>query len=392
MSLGQGPVQVQQKRDPTAGPPFVVGAARNGLSVEAGFIVLGQNVGAVGDPAQLLANREIPLNLFSIVMTQAGQGQFRVDPPGAGYIYNLGDYDNGKNFIVIRGGNIPNQFAYIDDAGQQLLFIGDTFASPQTSLLSPNLLHALLLDETTNQAQLIAGIQTLSINDSNVLKQAVFNNPTSDIKLGINRSTPIKNLDVLGNRGVSNSTNAQPYSTDANILSTDMIAVTGDNHLTLEKYGNSAGSNSLIFYKTRGANPDTQAAVVNADQLGTLEFFGVDTGASVRRAARVLYSAGTVGATFVGGEIFWQTTNSTGTLGNRMKLTENGSLGVGTITPNASAKLHLVSTTQGFLPPVMTTVEKNAIAAPANGLVVYDSTLAKLCVFTGAVWETVVSV
>ena len=332
------------------------------------------------------------MNGFTYRITDGGNRQFFIDPPSANYLYTLGDLDNAKNFLLIRGNNQPNQFSYFDDAGNPLLFIGDTLASPISSLLSPNTSLSVLLDETTAQSQLIAGAQLFSISSSNVLKQAVLSNATTDIKFGINRSTPVKNLDTFGNRGVSDSTNAQPYSINASIAATDMIVTTGDNHLTLEKYGNAPGSNSLVFYKTRGANPDTQAAVANGDQLGTMDFFGVDTGALVRRAARILYSAGTVGATFVGGEIFWQTTNSTGTLSNRMKLAENGNLGIGTTTPDASAKLHLSTTTQGFLPPVMTTAQKNAIAAPASGLIVYDTTLAKLCVFTGVNWETITSV
>lgn len=56
-----------------------------------------------------------------------------------------------------------------------------------------------------------------------------------------------------------------------------------------------------------------------------------------------------------------------------------------------SAQVEIFSTTKGFLPSRLTTTEKNAIAAPAIGLVVYDSTLNKLCVFTGAVWETITS-
>jgi hypothetical protein len=56
----------------------------------------------------------------------------------------------------------------------------------------------------------------------------------------------------------------------------------------------------------------------------------------------------------------------------------------------ASAKLEISSTTQGFLPPRMTTTEKNAISSPAAGLVVYDTTLNKLCVYTTA-WETITS-
>jgi len=59
---------------------------------------------------------------------------------------------------------------------------------------------------------------------------------------------------------------------------------------------------------------------------------------------------------------------------------------------SASAKVQIDSTTQGFLPPRMTTTQKNAISTPAAGLVVYDTTLGKLCVRTAAAWETITSI
>lgn len=67
-------------------------------------------------------------------------------------------------------------------------------------------------------------------------------------------------------------------------------------------------------------------------------------------------------------------------------------LGVGTNAPVASAKVQIDSTTQGFLPPRMTTTQKNAIATPASGLVVYDTTLGKLCVRGASAWETITSI
>lgn len=57
----------------------------------------------------------------------------------------------------------------------------------------------------------------------------------------------------------------------------------------------------------------------------------------------------------------------------------------------ASSALQVESTTKGFLPPRMTTTQKNAISSPSAGLVVYDTTLNKLCIFTTA-WETITSV
>jgi hypothetical protein len=63
----------------------------------------------------------------------------------------------------------------------------------------------------------------------------------------------------------------------------------------------------------------------------------------------------------------------------------------GATSLNASAILQADSTTKGFLPPRMTTTEKNAISSPAAGLIVYDTTLNKLCVRTASTWETITS-
>ena len=68
-----------------------------------------------------------------------------------------------------------------------------------------------------------------------------------------------------------------------------------------------------------------------------------------------------------------------------------GSVGIGAANPNTAALLHLASTTKGFLPPVMTTAQKAAISTPPAGLMIYDSNLNKLCVYTGAAWQTITS-
>jgi hypothetical protein len=60
--------------------------------------------------------------------------------------------------------------------------------------------------------------------------------------------------------------------------------------------------------------------------------------------------------------------------------------------PDASAALTIASTTKGLLFPRMTTTQKNAISTPASGLVVYDTTLGKLCVRGASSWETITSV
>lgn len=63
-----------------------------------------------------------------------------------------------------------------------------------------------------------------------------------------------------------------------------------------------------------------------------------------------------------------------------------------TTVADASSLLELKGTTKGFLTSRMTSAQKAAIGTPATGLVVYDTTLNKLAVWTGAAWETVTSV
>jgi hypothetical protein len=52
----------------------------------------------------------------------------------------------------------------------------------------------------------------------------------------------------------------------------------------------------------------------------------------------------------------------------------------------ASARVQIDSTTQGFLPPRMTTSEVNSIASPAEGLVVFNTTISHLCVYQSGGW------
>jgi len=74
------------------------------------------------------------------------------------------------------------------------------------------------------------------------------------------------------------------------------------------------------------------------------------------------------------------------------RVSGTGSFIIGGTTPNASSLLDITSTTKGVLFPRMTTTQKNAIASPASGLVVYDTTLGKLCVRGAVGWETITSI
>jgi hypothetical protein len=63
-------------------------------------------------------------------------------------------------------------------------------------------------------------------------------------------------------------------------------------------------------------------------------------------------------------------------------------IGSGQSASVASAIFQADSTTRGFLPPRMTTTQKNAIATPATGLMVYDTTLNLMALYNGTTWTT----
>lgn len=57
--------------------------------------------------------------------------------------------------------------------------------------------------------------------------------------------------------------------------------------------------------------------------------------------------------------------------------------------PAASAIIEGRSTTKGFLAPRMTTTQRNAIASPATGLMIYNTSVKKFNYYTGTYWAAI---
>lgn len=140
---------------------------------------------------------------------------------------------------------------------------------------------------------------------------------------------------------------------------------------------------------------NTPTSVAPNDIVGSIGFKVVDNNrtsantdfAYIRTLASQTHTASAAGTTLT----FGTTPNNSLIVAERLRITSAGSVGIVTDAPSASAILDAQSTTRAVRMPNMTTTEKNAIASPAAGLIVYDTTLAKLCVYTTA-WETITSV
>ena len=100
-------IQRQNKNAPPASAATVT-AANNGLSLSGTTAQLGQAIGAVGDPAILINNREIPMAAFSFTMRDGANPVFIVDPDAVFPRYAIGDLGqvNDLSYLDIDRNNV----------------------------------------------------------------------------------------------------------------------------------------------------------------------------------------------------------------------------------------------------------------------------------------------
>jgi hypothetical protein len=220
----------------------------------------------------------------------------------------------------------------------------------------------------------------------------------SDTLVGIDINPTFTNGAYTGVKNYSARINgALVFKTGVN--NAEPLSIYGSSN-RLYMIGGNAGSGQLdiaMFDHTGGyyfGIRNDGATVLNSNLISSFygKFGGVQIGgsgnpqASIQTGAWGLTSIGYAGSYADNG--IWDRT------GESLIGIKNGGnvvIGLYSSTYSASAKLDIVSTTKGFLPPRMTTTQKTAITSPATGLMVYDTTLNKLCVYTGAAWETITS-
>lgn len=195
------------------------------------------------------------------------------------------------------------------------------------------------------------------------------------------------NLNILG--GATGTTNWLTIKGTGNVL----INTTTDAGYKLDVNGTARVVNNLISgngtYFTTGSQSIASASTAGA-------FMEISSGAS-NSASLVFSKAGSLSTLW---QFYCDSSNNLAFFRNGVnketfKLFESTkNVGIdevsasSTFTDVASAKLFVNSTTKGFLPPRMTTTQKNAIASPATGLMVYDTTLNLMALYNGTTWTT----
>lgn len=156
MGIGGVSIVTSQKREQAAGPPFNVAAANNGDSVDTvtGKIVLGNDVGQAGSPAQLLSNREIitgdaltgPFTLLlndqqNLATSNIGSGLLTLDETGGNINATMNiKSSSGIGAAILDLFNVTNNtdFAIVNNGGNAVQFVTGGLNVSSYSTLAPN--------------------------------------------------------------------------------------------------------------------------------------------------------------------------------------------------------------------------------------------------------------
>jgi hypothetical protein len=215
-------------------------------------------------------------------------------------------------------------------------------------------------------------------------------------RLGINNATPTTTLDVNGNIRMSS-----PLSTSALVFET--VAA---NSWRIRTVGTGGIGNVFTFGPTNVIN--TEQAIIAARRItvtSAVEQVGFNvtslqtaTSGTTDYSSIVITNSVNHSGTYAGvARGFYYNPSSVTYTGTHRAIetvrgdvifgSMSGNVSIGSTSINPSAQLQMTSITKGFLPPRMTSLQRNAIATPAAGLIVYDVTLNKHYGYDGTTWN-----
>ena len=157
---------------------------------------------------------------------------------------------------------------------------------------------------------------------------------------------------------------------------------------TLGSYidGDSGFYPPYLVFQRRGTNGNRRTP--NTISAGTLLWDGLNTSNAYASFAEIRVETGINSKDGPPSSMIFSTSPGTSnTYAEAMRIDGLGRVGIGTASPNAATILDLTSTARGFLPPRMTTTQRDAISGPPAGLMIYNSTVDAIQYFRASgVW------
>jgi hypothetical protein len=244
------------------------------------------------------------------------------------------------------------------DSFQRVSLNNGLNTNPQNYLISGGVGRILLIDNSEGDFNRLQFGGTTSSFPS--LKR---NGTAIDVRLADDSNYALLNTGATFIKG-SGTTSATTSLLVQNSAGTDLIRL---NDLGLLQFGGT--TNSFPAFKRVGSGLELKSAddTFNGEPIFTS--FNI-------QVKNMFFGADALTFGYLGG-----------TVGFKMSNVGASSFGVGVTEAPASAQLEVRSTTKGFLPPRMTTTQKNAISSPAAGLVVYDTDTNKLTCYNGTTWN-----
>jgi hypothetical protein len=270
------------------------------------------------------------------------------------------------------------------------LGIGTTQAAQKLHIQTPDGTASLIRIGQSNQRDWFIGLQAsqtyLDFYDASVAASRMRINDNGELLINTGTDAGDYKLQVSGNAYVTGTTVLAATSGNVGVGTASPTGVTNkilnlynvsssEIHFTNNTTGTGgtdgwqlahSGNDAYVFNFEPGfilfGTNNTEAARINSAREFIISPSGVDSGD---------YQLQVVGNTYF-----------TGT--NILAATSGAVVKIGTTATEPSAKLDVFSTTRGFLPPRMTTTQRDAISSPAAGLVIYNTTTSKLQVYTTA--------
>lgn len=239
-----------------------------------------------------------------------------------------------------------------------------------------------------------------------VKSSSIWNNFPTYFSVSKNKTNNTTNLTLEGGSGTSKNTlyitqnadGANSYITDNSYSANANLYISGKRYLTLRSnstnYMNIDGTNKEIYF---GDDSNPYYYYFRSSSVGSgsaVSVSAVNSTDGTNRGQIKLSNGATTTVAYIGvtsessNKRFYINTTGGDNI-NASIISKNVTVGATYAVPQTNAQLTVSSTSKGFMPPVMTTTQRDAVTWVAGdaGMVIYNSTTNKHQGWNGTTWN-----